>query len=918
MVQTASSQHAKRYFSDALSKADYYINDQELQGVFGGKLADRLGLGKVVTKDAFYALCENRHPQNGKRLTSRTNNNRTVGYDINFHCPKSVSIAHAVNNDSRILDVFRASVEATMRDIEAQVKTAIRGKGRNGTRLTGEIAWAEFIHQTARPVEGHLPDPHLHAHCFAFNATWDGKEKRFKAAQWRHIKQSMPFYQACFHKRLADRLSGLGYNIKLTEKSFELEAVPKEIIDHFSKRTDEIGRIAREKGITDAKELDALGAKTRSKKQKGLSMNELKKDWQQQIANLKIKNSKKEQPEQEAGNRKIPVTCDTILDQTLKHCFERASVINRNKLLATAYRFAIGFSDISIADLAKGFDEDKRIIRINQGEQILFTTIDVLREEQEMVDLAKQAIGKVKPLTLDVPDDKDDQQQKAINEVLTSRDRVCIIRGVAGSGKTTLMKKAISKIEESGIRVTVVAPTASASRGVLRSDGHKNAETVAKLLSDKTMQNELRNALLWVDEAGLLSTKDMLALLKLTKEKNARLVLGGDTRQHSAVTRGDALRILNTVAKLPTAEVNVIRRQQNEAYRLAVEDLSKGDIAAGFERLDRIGSIKTIDKENPAEELVKRYMNAIKEKRSVLVVSPTHEQGESITNAIRDRLKTKGLIGKKAIKAKRLVNRNMTEAEKSDARSYRAGDAIQFNQNLKGFGRGSLWTISENDGRTIYLINKEGKKKHLPISSPERFDVFSISSIDLAKGDKVRVTKNSYEPKSKSTGKEENSLKPKRMDNGLSLEVVSVYKNGNIRLRNTISKTDYLINDDFGHITHEYCVTSHASQGKTCDEVLIYQPSATFGATNSKQFYVSASRAKHIVRVFTDDREELLDHAKTIGDRQSAIELIQANKLETELVLQKKRMEKARPQEKTVEHSQSIYQRKARGYEPAL
>jgi ATP-dependent exoDNAse (exonuclease V) alpha subunit len=644
----------------------------------------------------------------------------------------------------------------------------------------------------------------------------------------------------------------------------------------------------------------------------------LKRDWQQQVANLKINTSKKEQPDPEAGNRKIPVTCDTILDQALKHCFERASVIERNKLLATAYRFAIGFSDISIADLSKAFDQDKRIIRIKQGEQILCTTIDVLREEQEMVDLAKQAIGKAKPIALDVPDDKNDQQQKAINEILTSKDRVCIIRGVAGSGKTTLMKKAISKIEESGIKVTVVAPTASASRGVLRSDGHKNAETVAKLLSDKTMQNELRNALLWVDEAGLLSTKDMLALLKLTKEKNARLVLGGDTRQHSAVTRGDALRILNTVAKLPTAEVNVIRRQQNEAYRLAVEELSKGNIAAGFKKLDSIGAIKTIDRENPAEELVNRYMDAINDKRSVLVVSPTHEQGDVITAAIRDRLKAKGLIGKKAIKAKRLVNRNMTEAEKSDARSYRTGDVIQFNLPAKGFIRGSFWMIAGSDGKTVHLINKEGEKAYLPVSSPERFDVFKISSIELAKGDKVRVTKNSFESKPRSTGKEENSLKPKRMDNGLSLEVVSVHKNGRIRLRNTFSKTDYLINDDFGHITHEYCVTSHASQGKTCDEVLIYQPSATFGATNSKQFYVSASRAKHIVRVFTDDREELLDHAKTIGDRQSALELIQSNKLETELVLQKKRMEKVRPQEKTVEHSQSIYQRKARGYEPAL
>ena len=57
----------------------------------------------------------------------------------------------------------------------------------------------------------------------------------------------------------------------------------------------------------------------------------------------------------------------------------------------------------------------------------------------------------------------------------------------------------------------VVAPTADASRGVLKSEGFENAETVAKLLVDKKMQDKLKNQVLWVDEAGLLGTKDMTA-----------------------------------------------------------------------------------------------------------------------------------------------------------------------------------------------------------------------------------------------------------------------------------------------------------------------------------------------------------------------------------------------------------------------
>ncbi|MEZ4901802.1 MAG: relaxase domain-containing protein [Spirosomataceae bacterium] len=98
-----------------------------------------------------------------------------------------------------------------------------------------------------------------------FNATWDETERQIKAVQFRDIKRDMPYYQARFHKRLSDQLMALGYEIRRMEKSFEVEGVPQRVIDLFSKRTDEIGRVAQEKGITDAKELSELGARTRAK-----------------------------------------------------------------------------------------------------------------------------------------------------------------------------------------------------------------------------------------------------------------------------------------------------------------------------------------------------------------------------------------------------------------------------------------------------------------------------------------------------------------------------------------------------------------------------------------------------------------------------------------------------------------------------
>lgn len=861
MIQSTSSGHAKAYFSEALAKSDYYLSDQELPGLMQGKLAARLGLSGQADKETFFALCENRNPATGEHLTPRTNTDRTVGYDINFHCPKSVSILHALAQDDHILAAFQESVTETMQRIEADARTRVRQGGVYADRQTGELAWAQFVHQTARPVEGHLPDPHLHAHCFTFNATWDAAEDRFKAGQFREIKRDMPFYQAHFHKSLADKMAGLGYRVRSTDTSFEIEGVPEQVIRHFSKRTDQIGRVAAEKGITDAKELSELGARTRASKDKGLTMAELQSGWREQIAAL----GAGRQGEEEKAVRFAPVketsslTPRECVDYAVLHSFERASVMEGRRILEAAVRRSIGVPGVTADDIATAFEEDKRVIHVEEKGRKLCTTKDVLNEERRMVDLARSGQGQMIPLYAEAPETGLlGQQAAAVEHILTTAHRVSIIRGVAGSGKTTLMKEAVGKIEEAGKTVITVAPTAQASRGVLKEEGFEKATTVAHLLADKTMQATLKNQVLWVDEAGLLGTKDMTALLELAKQQNARLILGGDTRQHASVVRGDALRILNTVAHIPVAEVAKIYRQTRADYRQAVADLSEGRIAEGFQRLDGVGCIKDAG----AGTLVQDYVAVIKRGKSALVVSPTHAQGEAVTQDIRTALRDEGLLGKKEIEADSLKNLNLTQAEKSDPKNFAPGQIVQFNQNTPRFKRGSQWTVAGITATEVRIQNGEDARS-LPLAYPSRFDVFDQETIPLSKGDKIRITKNGFD------------ADKGRLNNGDMLTVVSVSKRGTIVLQNDRSKALHRLESSFGHLAHAHCITSHASQGKTVDEVFIYQPAGTFPATDAKQFYVSVSRARDMAHIYTDDKEELLHHAQRLRDRQSAIELVE-------------------------------------------
>ena len=91
---------------------------------------------------------------------------------------------------------------------------------------------------------------------------------------------------------------------------------------------------------------------------------------------------------------------------------------------------------------------------------------------------------------------------------------------------------------------------------------------------------------------------------------------------------------------------------------------------------------------------------------------------------------------------------------------------------------------------------------------------------------------------------------------------------------NIIDDKGWVIAKGFGHIDYGYVVTSHASQGKTVDRVLVGQSSDSFPASSQEQFYVSASRARKSVTVYTDDKKALREAISRSDERLSATELL--------------------------------------------
>jgi conjugative relaxase-like TrwC/TraI family protein len=855
MLRVIASRNAKEYFAESLKREDYYSEGQEVSGDWNGLAAERLGLSGAVTTAAFESLCDNQKPGTDERLTQRNKSNRTVGYDFNFHCPKSVSVAYEFTQDERILGAFKISVNQTMREIESEIKTRVRKQGANENRTTGNMVWAEFVHFTARPVNG-VPDPHLHAHCYAFNTTWDDAEKKWKAGQFRDLKADAPYFEAAFHARFSRQLAELGYRIERTAKGWELAGVPQRVLDEFSKRTEQIVQKAKELGITSAKGKDGLAALTRERKQKELTKPELRELWNARVT------PEERQKIQGVHNEIIAVprvSAMKAMDFAMQHCYERASIVTDKELLRHALRFGMG--DVDVAQTKRQLLRDELIKETVDGRQWL-TTKDVLAEEKRLIDFVADGKGKFKPFgsgKYQFQNQKlSDEQRNAVRHVLQSTERVTAIRGGAGTGKTTMMKEAVAAIESGGAKVFTFAPSAEASRGVLRSDaGFANAETVEALLQNEKLQAQVRGQVIWIDEAGLLSVRTLARVADLAETENCRIILSGDTAQHRAVERGDALRLLEQHANLQAAELTQIRRQKADAHKAVVADLRAGNLENAFKRLDRLGMLREMDADQRHEALATDYTAAVSEGKSALVISPTHAEGERVTREIRAKLKAARKLAADEYEFIQLKNLQWTEAQRGDARNYQAGQVVQFHQNLAGFRRGERVTVKSHDASGVMVGRQNGGTASLPLDMAAHFQVYESRQIVLAAGDWIRITQNGF------------AKEKQRLNNGDLKQVKGFTKDGDIKLEN-----GWVVSKDYGNLTHGYCLTSYSSQSKGVDCVFVAESSESFRAADREQFYVSASRFKEALKIYTDDKRQLLEAVRKSSHRPSATDLV--------------------------------------------
>ena len=538
---------------------------------------------------------------------------------MTLSAPKSVSLMAMVGGDERIVAAHDKAVATTLGWIEANaIETRMRDPATEAIVRAGDqkMVAVTFRHDTSRNL-----DPQLHTHSVVANMVQGGDGK------WRTMVDDGLFngkmaIGAIYRAELAQGLKGLGYGIDKTHTDgrFEIEGVPREVIDAFSTRRAEIEAAMSERSLGESKDNPHLAARaallTRAAK-RDIDRGALERGWKRQAKALGFSAAKVRANARKAERGLIGpdlfagpgYMAGDAAAWAVGHLSERQSVFGHADLLAATLAREPGAVTVEAAERAiTALERDGSLHAargLDHGNH--WTTDAALARESETIALMRVGQGAEKTVMRRWVTEArlhrgrlNEGQKEAVKIILAGTDRVVGVQGYAGTGKTTMLKRLRALGESQGYRTIGLAPSASAAKTLAAESGIRS-ETLQRYLArhdgiaqGRGMAEGLRKlraanakTMLVVDESSLASSAQMRNLMRIaTALRLPHVVLVGDEKQLGAVEAGKPFAQLKA-AGMTTAVMDDIVRQRDADLKAAVKAGLTGDVKTAFAKLGR-------------------------------------------------------------------------------------------------------------------------------------------------------------------------------------------------------------------------------------------------------------------------------------------------------------------------------------------
>ncbi len=924
MHNVSSAGEALHYFS----KDNYYTERQGLEeSEWFGKGAQELGFEGKIEKQQFFESLNGRFQgqELGRivknELTGESEREHRPGTDITFSAPKSVSILAEVHGSQEVRQAHEEAVKAALGYIERELaQTRQMENGELRTVNTGNLTVAMFRHNTSRDL-----DPQTHTHAIIMNAT-----KR-EDGQWRsltndEIYKNQKVVGAIYTGELADRLQKLGYELQRTDErgNFEVVGVSREQIEHFSQRRQGMEAAMKERGLDIAtatpEQKEAAALATRAKK-KDVNHAELIADWKDRAKAVGLDLGAIEA--RAAGTRAAGgvmrqdwVSGRGAMEFAAAHLIEREAVVSKADLMQTAVEHGAGrVSPLEVEKAFQKLEKDGALIQLPDGN---YTTRKMLNSERwslEQVQTQKwQADRIIGPNTVAERIGELERRQgfgytvgqkEAITTVLTTHDRFVAVEGLAGTGKTTMVRAVKDLAEEYGFTVRGMAPTGAASK-VLANETKMQTDTVAMFtIKERQLQKDIdaatkrgapiqRNKELWlVDESSFLSQRQKAQIDQMAIKAGAKVVYLGDTLQLQGVEAGKPFELAQR-AGIETAQMTEISRQKNPELKAIVDVMTGRDQLAPGERLTnveldnngrafqamvRAGRVVELKQDQVIPGLVREVLElgAIERERTI-VITPYNKDRHAINDGVRAGLKDRGELGKTDQAKTVYESKGWTRAKIREAQYYRKGDVVRFGRDYK--------VINAKKGEYVRVVGVAGARGVVTLEKADgtqlqweprknnNVEVYDAQQRAMTKGELIRFTRNGGEFKNGEVAR------VVRLDGDQAV----------VEMRGAGRETKEVDLSQNRHWDHAYASTVHSSQGSTQHRTIFHIPTPEAGDNDRKQareldamakvfgdrsFYVGSTRASDDLRVFTNNLSAAEQAVSGRQNKTSAVETIE-------------------------------------------